>query len=56
MNPLSEIKSNISVGKILAFVVTAVAVFAILDFLNLTQWVINPVSSAKAKFGKNVSG
>jgi len=52
MNPLSEVKSNLSVSKIIGFLVVAAVVFAILDFAKLTNWILYPVSTAKAKFGK----
>jgi hypothetical protein len=53
MNPLSVVKSNVNLKTIIGFAITAMAVFAIADFLGLTAWIINPVSAAKAKFGKN---
>lgn len=56
MNPLAEVKNNISVSKIIGFVVVAAVTFAILDFLNATDWILYPVSKAKAKFGKQSSG
>jgi len=47
-SPVSTIKNNISLSKIMAFIVTAFVVFAIMDFAGLTNWVISPVSSFKA--------
>jgi hypothetical protein len=47
-SPVATIKQNITPGKILAFAVTAIAVFAILDLAGLTQWVLAPVSTFKA--------
>lgn len=47
-SPVATIKNNITPGKIIAFAVTAIAVFAILDLAGLTNWVISPVSSFKA--------
>lgn len=51
-NPISTIKSNVSVAKIIGFVILSVVVFAILDFLNLTNWILYPVSQAKAAYAK----
>lgn len=50
MNPVSEIKSNLSVGKIIGWLVLAVVVLAIADAAGVTAWVLTPYSSFKAKF------
>jgi hypothetical protein len=51
-NPVSIVKSNLSVAKIVGFVVVGLAVFAILDAAKVTNWLLFPVTTAKAKFGK----
>ena len=51
-NPVSIVKSNITVGKVFGFFVAGVVVFALLDLAGLSQWLLFPVTTAKQKFGK----
>jgi hypothetical protein len=50
-NPIATVKSSLSVSKIVGFVVAALVVFALLDLAGLTTWILQPISTAKAKFG-----
>jgi hypothetical protein len=49
-NPIVAAKSSLSIGKIIGLAVGLVVVFALLDFTGLTDWILYPVTSAKAKF------
>lgn len=49
-SPIAAIKSNLSVGKIVGFIVLSLVVFAVLDFTGLTSWILYPVTTAKSKF------
>ena len=49
-SPVAAIKNNLSVSKIVGFIIVALVVFAVLDVTGLTGWVLSPVSSFKAKF------
>lgn len=51
-SPANIVKSNLTIGKILGFAVCALALFAILDVLGVTQWIIAPVSTARAKYAE----
>jgi len=51
-NPVATIKSNLTPGKLIGFTIVAFAVFAILDATNLTNWILYPVTTARAKFAK----
>jgi hypothetical protein len=50
-NPITTVKESLSVSKIVGFVVAALVVFALLDLAGLTTWILQPISTAKAKFG-----
>jgi len=52
-SPVNTIKNNVSVGKIIGFIILSLVVFAIADFTGLTDWILYPITSAKAKFGKS---
>jgi hypothetical protein len=52
MDPVQTVKSNLTVGKIVGWTITAIAVLAIADAAGLTPWVIQPVTTAKAKLAK----
>lgn len=52
-NPVSVIKSNLTVGKILAGAVVFIAVAAIFDLAGITDWLLRPVTTAKAKFPRS---
>jgi hypothetical protein len=51
-NPIAVVKSNLTVSKLVGFAVLAVAVFAVFDFAGLTNWILFPVTTAKAKFAR----
>lgn len=50
-NPVAIVKSNLSIGKILGWLILAWVVFAILDVLKVTPFILYPVTALKAKFG-----
>lgn len=52
MNPIVEVKNNINIGKIVAWLAAGIVVFAILNAANVTDWLIYPVDSFKTKFLK----
>lgn len=52
MNPIVEVKNNVNIGKIVAWIAVGLVVFAILDAANFTDWLIYPVESFKTKFLK----
>ena len=54
-SPVTSIKSNLTVGKIIGWAVLAIAVFAIADATGFTSWILYPVSTAKAKFAKGAA-
>lgn len=47
-NPIKQI----SIGAVLGWVALAVVAFAILDLSGLTNWILYPVSTARATFSK----
>jgi len=51
-NPISAVKSNLTISKIVGFIVVAVAVFAIFDLAGLTPWILFPVTTARNKFAR----
>jgi hypothetical protein len=51
-NPVTIIKSNLTVGKIIGFAIAGVALLALLDLAGLTPWFLFPVTTARNKFGK----
>jgi hypothetical protein len=55
-NPLATVKSSFSVSKILGFLVLSAIAFAILDVAGVTNWILYPVTTARAKFGKSANG
>ena len=55
-NPVTTIKSNLSVGKIVGFLVLAFVVFFLLDVAGLTPWILSPYRSIRAKFFPAASG
>lgn len=50
--PVQIIKSNLTAGRLLGFAVAGVAVFAILDLLGVTDYLLYPVSKAKQAYAK----
>ena len=52
MNPVAEVKSALNPSAILKFVVATIVAFAIFDALGWTNWLLMPVTTAKAKFSK----
>lgn len=52
MNPVAEVRSALNPSAIVKFVVATVIAFAIFDALGLTNWLLYPWSTAKAKFSK----
>lgn len=52
MNPVAEVKSALNPSAIVKFVAATVVAFAIFDLLGWTNWLLFPVTTAKAKFGK----
>lgn len=59
-NPVSAAvavtKSNLSFGRVLGFMVAGVAAFAILDVFGVTDWLLYPVSKARAYYAKAKAG
>jgi hypothetical protein len=53
-NPVSvaAVKNSLSVGKIVAWTIAALVIFAIADATGITGWVLYPYSSVKNKFAK----
>lgn len=51
-SPVTTIKNSLSVGRIVSFLAISLVVFAILDLLNVTNWILYPVSSAKAAYNR----
>ena len=51
-SPVAAVKSAINVSSILKLLAGTVIIFAALDALNLSDWILYPVTTAKAKFGK----
>lgn len=49
------VKSNLSPVKLAGLALGIVALMAIADAAGITNWVIYPYSSAKAKFGKKAA-
>jgi hypothetical protein len=52
MNPVSEVKAALNPSSVIKFILAAMVAFALADFLNLTDWILYPVSTAKQKFSK----
>lgn len=48
--PVAVVKAAISPGSIIKLALGSLALFAILDFAGVTNWILFPVSTAKAKF------
>jgi hypothetical protein len=46
-NPVTIVKSNLTVGKVVGFIVLGIVVFAIGDLTGLTGWFLAPVTSFK---------
>lgn len=46
----NPIKENVSVGKIVGFIVLSMVVFALADATGLTNWILYPYSTIKGKF------
>lgn len=55
-SPIAAVKANLSIGKIVGFLILSLAVFAVLDLTGLTAWILYPVTTAKAKFGSTAAG
>ncbi len=51
-NPVSIVKSQLNVGTILKTAVGLIVLFAILDLAGLTNWILFPVTTAKAKLAR----
>lgn len=51
-SPAAIVKSAIAPAAIIKFVVATVVAFAIFDALGWTNWLLFPVTTAKAKFAK----
>ena len=49
-SPIVAVKEAISPGKIIATVLGLLVVFAIVDFLGWTNWIVYPYTTARAKF------
>jgi hypothetical protein len=51
-SPTTIVKSALNPGAIVKFVAATIVAFAIFDALGWTNWLLFPVTTAKAKFGK----
>lgn len=51
-NPIAVVKSNLSIPKIAGFVVLSLVVFALCDLAGITNYILFPVTTLKAKFAK----
>jgi hypothetical protein len=51
-SPAAIVKSALNVSAIVKFVVATIVAFAIFDALGWTNWLLFPVTTAKAKFAK----
>jgi hypothetical protein len=49
-SPAAIVKQSLNPGSIIKLLVGSLVVFAILDFANLTGYILYPVTSLKAKF------
>lgn len=49
-NPITAVKQNVSISKILGFIILALVVFALFDAVGITPWILTPYSQIKAKF------
>lgn len=54
-NPIAAVKSGFSINKIIGVAVGFIIVAAILDLAGLTNWLLQPVSTARAKFSKSAA-
>ncbi len=52
MEPSKVITSNLTPTKLIGGAIVIVAVLAIADAAGVTNWVLFPVTTAKAKFSK----
>lgn len=53
MDPIATVKQNLSIPKIVGGAIVLVAVLAIADAAGVTNWILFPVTTAKAKFAKS---
>lgn len=51
-NPVAVVKNNLTVSKLVGFIVVAIAVFAIAEVTGLTTWILQPVGTFRSKFLK----
>jgi hypothetical protein len=51
-SPITTVKSALNPSSVIKFIAGALVAFAIADLLNLTDWILYPVSSAKSKWSK----
>jgi hypothetical protein len=51
-SPATIVKAAIQPAAIVRYVVGTLVVFALLDFAGITNWLLFPVTTAKAKFAK----
>lgn len=54
-SPVAVVKQGVNPMRIILLIVGLFVVFAIFDFLNLTDWILYPVTNAKSKFGKSAA-
>lgn len=52
MDPINTVKNNLTPTKIIGGLIVTVAIFALADASGLTNWIVYPVTTAKAKFSK----
>lgn len=51
-SPVVAAKAAFSPGKIIALAFGLLVLFAILDLLNLTDWILYPITNARNKYSK----
>lgn len=49
-SPVQIVKSTLNPGNLIKFAVASLAVFALLNLLGWTDWILYPVDTARAKF------
>ena len=50
MDPVASVKQALNPSRIIGWTLVAIAAFAIADLLNLTDWIMYPVTTFKGKF------